>query len=89
MIPAARMSAMALKAEARSRRTLRLRMHLSFVCGSHTPGADGLEFEGDLMAKVMNRLNRLGRALVRHLPENGYPSEHPWDQRHDRNRPRG
>jgi hypothetical protein len=64
-------------------------MQLSFVCGSHTPGADVLEFEGDLMAKVMNRLNRLGRALVRHLPEEPYPREHPWEQHHDRTRPRG
>jgi hypothetical protein len=41
------------------------------------------------MAKVMNRLNRFGRALVRHLPDNGYPSEHPWERHHDPARPRG
>jgi hypothetical protein len=41
------------------------------------------------MAKLMNRVNRLGRALVRHLPEKPYPSEHPWAQHHDRTRPRG
>jgi hypothetical protein len=41
------------------------------------------------MAKVMTRLTHLSRALVRHLPEKPYPSDHPWERRHDRARPRG
>jgi hypothetical protein len=75
--------------EERSRRTLTQKMQPSFVSARHTPGADGWEFEGDLKAKVMSRLNRLGHALVRHLPDNGYPSEHPWERHHDPARPRG
>jgi hypothetical protein len=41
------------------------------------------------MASILQRLNRFGRALVRHLPEKPYPSEHPWSQHHDPSRPRG
>jgi hypothetical protein len=41
------------------------------------------------MAKLMTGLNRLSRALVRQLPEKPYPSDHPWELRHDRSRPRG
>jgi hypothetical protein len=41
------------------------------------------------MSKLMHGLNRWGWALVRHLPETPYPSEHPWKQHHDPTRPRG
>jgi len=41
------------------------------------------------MEKVKQHLTRLGRALVRHLPEKPYPSEHPWEQHRDPARPRG
>ena len=55
----------------------------------HTHVADGETVKGVPMANMIHRLNRLGRALVRHLPEKPYPSEHPWEQHHDRSRPRG
>jgi len=41
------------------------------------------------MAKLMQGLQRWGRALVRHLPETPYPSEHPWVLHRDRTRPNG
>lgn len=41
------------------------------------------------MGKLMQDLRRWSRALVRHLPENPYPSEHPWERHHDPARPRG
>jgi hypothetical protein len=41
------------------------------------------------MSKVMQGLQRMSRAMVRHLPEKPYPSDHPWSQHHDRARPRG
>jgi hypothetical protein len=41
------------------------------------------------MTKLMTGLHRWGRALVRHLPDNPYPSDHPWRDHHDPTRPRG
>ena len=41
------------------------------------------------MAKLMTGLQRWSRALVRHLPEKPYPSDHPWRDHHDPARPRG
>ena len=41
------------------------------------------------MSKVMQGLQRMSRAMVRHLPEKPYPSDNPWSQHHDQGRPRG
>jgi hypothetical protein len=41
------------------------------------------------MSKIMAGLNHWTRALVRHLPEHAYPSDHPWRDHHDPTRPRG
>lgn len=41
------------------------------------------------MTKLMSGLHRWSRALVRHLPEKAYPSDHPWRDHHDPTRPRG
>ena len=41
------------------------------------------------MTKFMSGLQRWSRALVRHLPEKPYPSDHPWRDHHDPARPRG
>ena len=35
------------------------------------------------MTKLMSGLHRWSRALVRHLPEKPYPSDHPWRDHHD------
>ena len=35
------------------------------------------------MTKLMTGLHRWSRALVRHLPEKPYPSDHPWRDHHD------
>ena len=37
----------------------------------------------DPMAVLVRRLQHLGRSLVRHLPEQPYPSDHPWSTHHD------
>jgi hypothetical protein len=37
------------------------------------------------MSKLLKNL----KALVRHLPETPYPSDHPWEKHHDPARPRG
>ena len=39
------------------------------------------------MTKLMTGLHRWSRALVRHLPEKPYPSDHPWRDHHDPSRP--
>ncbi len=39
--------------------------------------------------RTLERLRRIGRGLVRHLPEHAYPSDHPWQRHHDPERPRG
>jgi len=41
------------------------------------------------MTKLMQGLNRWSRALIRQLPDKPYPSNHPWELRHDPTRPRG
>ena len=41
------------------------------------------------MTKVVRSLQRWAWSLVRQLPEQPYPSEHPWADRHDPSRPRG
>jgi hypothetical protein len=41
------------------------------------------------MAKLMRGLRRWSRTLTRHLPDQPYPSDHPWGNRHDPARPRG
>ena len=46
--------------------------------------------EGDgSLARLVHRLNRWGRSMIRHLPEQPYLSDHPWSHRHDPGRPRG
>ena len=41
------------------------------------------------MTKLMSGLHRWSRALVRHLPDKPYPSDHPWRDHHDPSRPQG
>jgi hypothetical protein len=64
-------------------------MQLSRALGCHTAAADGLTWQGVPMAKLMRGLRRWSRTLTRHLPDQPYPSDHPWGNRHDPSRPRG
>ena len=41
------------------------------------------------VSKLLPRLHRLGRLLIHQLPEQPYPSDHPWALRKDPSRPRG
>ena len=38
--------------------------------------------------QVGRRFSRWCAGLVRHLPEGGYHSNHPWSEHHDPSRPR-
>jgi len=39
--------------------------------------------------QVGRRFSRWCAGLVRHLPDGGYHSDHPWSDHHDPSRPRG
>jgi len=41
------------------------------------------------MTKLVRGVQRWGWLLIRQLPDQPYPSDHPWADRHDRCRPRG
>jgi hypothetical protein len=38
---------------------------------------------------ALRSLRSIGRLLFAQLPERPYPSDHPWEHRHDPARPRG
>ena len=41
------------------------------------------------MMKFVSGLRKWGHSLTRQLPDQPYPSDHPWRDRHDTARPRG
>ena len=41
------------------------------------------------MVQTTHRVSGWLRRWLRHLPEQPYPSDHPWREHHDPQRPRG